>query len=119
MGNSFCYLQPGKSDRLRETASPMSNTIKPKLSVLLVTYNHEGYIRQALDSVLMQETDFDFEIVVADDYSQDSTIAVIKEYQAKHPQLRILSSERNVGITRNYQRGFAACRGEYIAVLEG
>jgi glycosyltransferase involved in cell wall biosynthesis len=97
----------------------MSNTAKPKVSVLLVTYNHEKYIRQALDSVLMQKTDLDFEIVVADDHSQDSTIAIIEEYQADNHNIRILPSEQNVGITRNYQRGFAACRGEYIAVLEG
>lgn len=97
----------------------MKNTATPKLSVLLVTYNHENYIRQAMDSVMMQQTDFDFEIVVADDCSQDSTIAVIEEYQAKNHNIRILPSERNVGITRNYQRGFGACRGEYIAVLEG
>jgi glycosyltransferase involved in cell wall biosynthesis len=97
----------------------MSNTINPKLSVLLVTYNHEKYIRQALDSVLMQEPDFDFEIVVADDHSTDSTIAIIEEYRTDNNNIRVLPSERNVGITRNYQRGFAACRGEYVAVLEG
>ena len=97
----------------------MSNTINPKVSVLVVTYNHDKYIRQALDSVLMQETDFDFEIVVADDHSQDSTLAIVEEYQAGNNSIRVLPSERNVGITRNYQRGFAACRGEYIAVLEG
>jgi glycosyltransferase involved in cell wall biosynthesis len=99
--------------------APMNNTVAPKLSVLLVTYNHEKYIRQALDSVVMQKTDFDFEIVVADDHSQDSTIAIIEEYQADNHNLRILPTERNVGITRNYQRGFGACRGEYVAVLEG
>ncbi len=97
----------------------MSNTIKPKASVLLVTYNHEKYIRQALDGVMMQKTDFDFEIVVADDYSQDSTLEIIEEYQADNHNIRVLPSESNVGITRNYQRGFAACRGEYVAVLEG
>jgi glycosyltransferase involved in cell wall biosynthesis len=97
----------------------MSNTINPKLSVLLVTYNHEKYIRQALDSVLMQKTDFDFEIVVADDHSTDSTIAIIEEYRTDNNNIRVLPTERNVGITRNYQRGFAACRGEYVAVLEG
>lgn len=97
----------------------MNNTIKPKVSVLIVTYNHESYIRQALDSVTMQKTDFDFEIVVADDHSRDSTLAIIEEYQAKNRNIRVLPSERNVGITRNYQRGFGACRGEYVAVLEG
>src|SRR5712692_739118 len=97
----------------------MNNTVTPKLSVLLITYNHEKYIRQALDGVMMQKTDFDFEIVVADDHSLDSTIAIIEEYQADNHNIRVLPSERNVGITRNYQRGFGACRGEYIAVLEG
>ncbi len=97
----------------------MNNTIKPKVSVLLVTYNHEKYVRQALESVRMQKTDFDFEIVVADDYSQDSTLAILQEYQAENHNIHVLPSERNVGISRNYQRGFGACRGEYIAVLEG
>ena len=97
----------------------MSNNVKPKVSVLLVTYNHEEYVRQALDSVLMQKTDFDVEIVVADDHSSDSTLAIIEEYQPDNHNIRVLPSERNVGITLNYQRGLAACRGEYIAVIEG
>jgi glycosyltransferase involved in cell wall biosynthesis len=97
----------------------MNHAATLKLSVLLVTYNHEKYVRQALDSVMTQKTDFDFEIVVADDCSQDSTLAIIEEYQADNHNIRVLPSERNVGITRNYQRGFAACRGAHIAVLEG
>jgi glycosyltransferase involved in cell wall biosynthesis len=97
----------------------MSNPSTPKVSVLLVTYNHEKYIREALDSLLVQETDFEFEIVVADDHSLDRTRAIIEGYRTENHNLRVLPSERNVGITRNYQRGFAACRGEYIAVLEG
>jgi glycosyltransferase involved in cell wall biosynthesis len=68
---------------------------------------------------MMQKTDFDFEIVVADDHSQDSTLTVIEDYRVGDHNIRVLPSERNVGITRNYQRGFRACRGEYIAVLEG
>ena len=104
---------------LHADPSPISNIVKPKVTVLLVTYNHEKYIRQTLDSVLMQKVDFDFEIVVADDHSHDSTIAIIDEYRADNHNIRVLPSERNVGITRNYQRGFGACRGEYIAVLEG
>ena len=72
-----------------------------------------------MDSILMQRTDFDFEIVVADDCSSDSTLTIIKEYEKQHSQLRVLPAETHVGISRNYQRGFAACRGEYIALLEG
>ena len=97
----------------------MTDAASPALSVLLVTYNHAKFVAQALDSILMQRTDFDFEIVVADDCSSDSALTIIKEYEKQYPQLRLLPAETNVGISRNYQRGFAACRGEYIAVLEG
>jgi glycosyltransferase involved in cell wall biosynthesis len=97
----------------------MSATTSPAVSVLVVTYNQENYVRQALDGVLMQQTDFAFEVVVADDCSQDSTLDILREYQARHPEIRLLPGERNVGVTRNYKRAFAACRGEYVAILEG
>jgi len=97
----------------------MTDAPNPALSVLLVTYNHAKFVAQALDSILMQRTDFDFEIVVADDCSTDSTLSIIKEYEKQSSRLRALPAETNVGISRNYQRGFAACRGKYIAVLEG
>ena len=97
----------------------MTDDANPELSVLLVTYNHAKYVAQALDSILMQRTDFDFEIVVADDCSTDSTLSIIKEYEKHCSQLRVLPTTANVGISRSYQRGFEACRGRYIAVLEG
>ncbi len=97
----------------------MSTTANPAVSVLVTTYNQEKYVGQALDGVLMQQTDFAFEVVVADDCSQDSTPDILRDYQARRPDVRVLTSERNVGITRNYKRGFDACRGEYVAVLEG
>ncbi|MFM0017749.1 glycosyltransferase [Paraburkholderia azotifigens] len=92
-----------------------------RISVLLVTYNHERFVRQALDSILMQRFDGEIDIVVADDKSTDATVAVIRTYQEIDPSISIsyLSSPRNLGITRNYQRGFAACTGDYVAVLEG
>lgn len=69
--------------------------------------------------MLVQQTSFDFEIIVADDCSYDSTLAIIEDCRTGRHDIRIVPSERNVGVTRNYQRGFAPCRGEYIAVLEG
>ena len=59
----------------------MTDAASPALSVLLVTYNHAKFVAQALDSILMQRTDFDFEIVVADDCSSDSALTIIKEYE--------------------------------------
>lgn len=91
-----------------------------KLSILLVTYNHEKYIKTAIDSILMQKLNYDYEIVVADDCSTDNTLKIIEEYKRTHKdKFRILKNENNLGITKNYKRGFKACRGEYIAVLEG
>lgn len=92
----------------------------PLVSVLVVTCNHEQYIAEALSSVLMQECDFQYEIVVADDCSSDGTPAIVQSFAEKDPHLfRVLHSPHRHGVTRNYQRAFGACRGEYIAVLEG
>lgn len=89
--------------------------------MLLVTYNHEQFIRQAIDSILMQTFSGKIVIVVADDGSHDATVAVIRAYEeagAACPFI-FLPAHENVGITRNYERGFAACTGDYVAVLEG
>ncbi|CAI6086429.1 hypothetical protein PAECIP112173_04983 [Paenibacillus sp. JJ-100] len=89
-------------------------------NVLLVTYNHEKYIKQAIESILEQKTNFKYEIIVADDCSTDQTINIISEYANEYPELfKLLPKQDNLGITLNYKRGFAACNGEYVAVLEG
>ncbi|NOJ73712.1 glycosyltransferase family 2 protein [Paenibacillus alvei] len=90
-----------------------------KVSVLIVTYNHEKYIKEALESIIMQRHDFSQEIIVADDCSSDNTLEIIEEFAEKHENIKILPTTNNLGITKNYKRGFAACSGEYIAVLEG
>src|SRR5256885_224442 len=94
---------------------------KYKLSVLVTVYNHEKYIAEALDSILNQKVNFEFEIVIADDVSTDSTKSIIEKYAKEHPHrnIRILKSEKNLGITKNLQRGLQSCQGEYIAILEG
>ena len=97
----------------------MSATSEPEVSVLVITHNQDRYVRQALDGVAMQMTSSEVEVVVADDFSQDSTLEILKQYQANNPHVRLLPSERRLGITRNYRRGFDACRGRYVAVLEG
>ena len=90
------------------------------LSILLITYNQEKYIRESLDSILMQDMPVSYEIVVADDHSTDNTPAIIKEvFNRSNTDYRMLESIKNLGIDKNYQRGFAACKGKYIAVMEG
>src|SRR4051794_33524360 len=84
-----------------------------KLSVMMITYNHERYIRQALDSVLMQDVDFPYEIVIGEDNSTDSTRAILLEYAGRHPEkIRLLLHDKNVGVIRNFFATMEACRGE-------
>lgn len=94
---------------------------RPTVSVWIITYNHEKYIAQALDSVLMQRTDFDFEIVIGEDCSKDGTRAIIKRYETEHPgKFNVIYHETNVGAMRNaYEFALPACKGDYIACLEG
>ncbi len=92
-----------------------------KLSVLFITYNHEDYIRQALDSVLMQKCSFEFEIVVGEDCSTDSTRDILREYDRKYPgRFNLLFREKNFGRpTMNVYDTGMHCTGDYIAFLEG
>ena len=92
-----------------------------RLSVLLVTYDHESYIRQALLALFKQGMDGPIELVVADDGSSDRTVDIIREYEGTDTRFhfKYLDGASHLGITRNYQRGFAACTGEYVAILEG
>jgi glycosyltransferase involved in cell wall biosynthesis len=97
------------------------NEIYIGLSVLLVTYNHEKYIRKALSTIFSQIIEGPIELVIADDGSSDDTLNIIKEHEGKDPRFhfKYLDSTSNIGITKNYQRGFAACTGKFVAVLEG
>jgi Glycosyl transferase family 2 len=92
----------------------------PKVSVVSITYNHESYIRDALDGFIAQKTDFPVEIIVADDASTDATPAIIQEYADRHPHLfrPILRSE-NVGTHANLTDALSAARGKYLALCEG
>lgn len=93
---------------------------RPKASILCVTYNHAPYIRQAIDSFLMQETNFPYEIIIADDCSTDGTSAICAEYAEKYPDIiRHIRGEYNVGGVENERRAIEAAQGEYIAVCEG
>lgn len=92
-------------------------------SVCCITYNHENYIREALDSILLQETDFPFEIVVHDDASTDGTAEIVLEYAKKYPRLirTIMQSENQFskGGLISLRFVFPEARGKYIAICEG
>jgi glycosyltransferase involved in cell wall biosynthesis len=110
----------------RSEKTPSSEAAqKPYVSVCFLTYNHMEFIEQALDSVLMQETKFPFEIVIGDDASSDGASEIIDQYQRQHPnKIKILRSTENLGKYTgngriNLIRNLSACRGKYIAFLEG
>ncbi len=93
----------------------------PLVSVAMITYNHVAYIRQALESVRAQWVDFPIEVVISDDRSPDGTATEIDRFQADHPELPIrrLDPPANIGMHANLDRVWRACRGKYIALLEG
>jgi glycosyltransferase involved in cell wall biosynthesis len=91
-----------------------------KASVCLITYNHEPFIAGAIESVLAQKTEFDWELVVGDDCSTDRTGEIARSFATRYPdRVRVLPSERNLGLVGNFLRTFRACRGEYVALLDG
>ena len=92
----------------------------PLVSVCVTTYNHERYIAQAIESVLGQRTTFAVEVVVGEDCSTDNTLAICREYEKNYPdRVRVVASESNIGMHHNYRRTIEACRGKYIAMLDG
>lgn len=92
----------------------------PIVSVLAMTYNHELYIAQALEGILMQKTNFDFDIVVGEDCSTDNTRKIVLEYADKYPgKFKLLLHEHNIGAIANQIAVIKSCTGKYIAICEG
>ena len=96
---------------------------KTKLSIICLTYNHEKFIRQALDGFVMQKTNFDFEVIIHDDASTDGTADIIREYEKKYPNIikPIYQKEniwsKNEPISKKYI--YPKIKGEYVALCEG
>jgi len=98
------------------------STLKPspKASIWMITYNHECFIAQALESILMQVVDFNYEIIIGEDCSTDSTREILKSYEAKYPDIvKPIYYETNVGMMQNMINVLKKCSGQYIALLEG
>lgn len=93
---------------------------KPMVSVAIATYNHAQYIAEAIDSVLMQKTEFKYELLIADDASSDQTPSIIDRYQKCYPEIiTVFHRAMNMGAVRNGNALHDACRGKYIAILDG
>ncbi len=85
----------------------------PLVSIICLCYNHERFLRPALDSVLTQ-TYPNLEIIVVDDCSTDNSVSIIQEYVQRYPQLRFMSTGRNIGNTRAFNKGWRTSQGQFI-----
>lgn len=90
-----------------------------KLSAIVLCYNFEKYIEQALLSLLQQQTDFDFEVLVRDDFSQDKSAEIIERLTHLYPKLKFVRGEKNIGFAKSYEQLLTSAKGDYIAYLDG
>jgi len=93
---------------------------RPKVSVVMITYNHENFLREAIDSVLNQEFSYDYELIIGEDKSPDNSRIILKEYEKKYPEkIKVFYRESNMGPINNFYDMFLKAKGEYIVYLEG
>lgn len=88
----------------------------------MITYNHEKFIREAIEGVLMQDCDFEIELIIANDCSNDKTDDVIQNILEKHPKaswIKYIKQEENFGMMPNFIFAMRQCIGQYIALCEG
>ena len=101
-------------------ALPTLSKKLPKVSVCVVTYNQEKYIAQCLQSIVDQKTDFDFEIIVGDDFSTDGTREIVQKFAEQYPEkFRLLFHSQNIGAAFNYSKTHELATGEYVAHMDG
>ncbi|MBU2919813.1 glycosyltransferase [Winogradskyella psychrotolerans] len=92
------------------------------VSVCMITYGHEKYIKEAIEGVLMQECNFDVELIIADDCSPDSTHKIIADIQQKHINgswIKYTKHTANKGMMPNFIWALDQCQSKYIALCEG
>jgi len=102
----------------------MKNVVEKSIlvSVQMLTYKHEAYIRQAIESVLMQKTDFELDLIIADDCSPDKTPEIVNDVIRNNPKgyrIKYFRHEQNIGMQKNGLFALSKCKGKYIAICDG
>jgi len=87
------------------------------ISIAMCTYNGARFIKEQIDSIIVQ-TYHDFELIITDDGSIDDTIEIIKEYQKKDERIKLYQNEKNLGFVKNFEKAISLCNGEYIALAD-
>lgn len=92
----------------------------PRVSIVMPTYNHARYIQQAIEGVLSQRADFDYQLIIGDDCSVDGTGELCQRYADAHPQRIVLHRRpQNIGAQRNWAQLYESARGEFLALCDG
>lgn len=99
-----------------------NNLNSETVSVIMITYGHEKYIREAIEGVLMQECSFKIELIIANDASPDKTSDVVNDILLRNPnanRIKFINRKKNIGGQNNFKDSFEQCKGKYIAHCEG
>lgn len=97
-----------------------NNEDNVQVSVCVITYNHEEYIKACLESILSQEVDFIYELIIADDFSTDGTRDIIDCFEKQYPNIiRKIYHDKNIGVCANYNSAHYAALGKYVAHCDG
>mgnify|MGYP000598518654 CR=1 FL=1 len=91
----------------------------PVITICIVTYNQQAYIRECLDSVLSQQVSVPFEVIVSDDGSTDSTRDILHEYANRYPNLKLVLRPQNLGALKNFVATHDLATGDYVCHLDG
>jgi len=104
---------------VEKTICEETKNTKPKVSIVMIAYNVERYLEQAIESVLMQKVNFSYELIIGEDCSSDKTREIALGYQKQYPEkIIVLTHENNLGLTPNCIATHNKCTGEYIALLD-
>lgn len=92
----------------------------PVFSVCMVTYNHENYIKNSIESVISQKHKYSYELIISDDCSKDKTPDIIRKYAEKYPSIiKPIYNKKNLGAMKNYYQALSKCKGTYILFCDG
>jgi glycosyltransferase involved in cell wall biosynthesis len=92
---------------------------KPKVSICVITYQHEDYFEKCMESILQQKVNFDYEIIIGEDHSPDQTPNIVKKYAELFPEkIKAYVRPENIGAKFNFLHCFFDCTGEYIVHIE-
>lgn len=107
-------------DGKRVDVVDQTSKTRPMVSITMITYNHERYISQAIEAVMMQKTNFSIKLIIGDDFSSDTTREIISKFQIQYSDKIVLKlPECNLGVNVNSLSNKLLCNGKYIAECEG